>query len=518
MKKKYLKIGFVIIIISVVAVALVLNFKGKSNAEDIANLGGTALNKTAVVEMGNIETSITGSGNVQSKVVKELKTQKNGAVGNVYVEEGQKVNKGDIILELRNESDDISINQSNLGIFEAENSLRKLKENAENLTVKAPVSGIISEISVEEGEKVSTNQKFLKIIDKSVLEVVVPFNKKQIEKMKVGDKANIVLLRSYQNIEGKVTKISQQGYGTDNGGLMHNVTVEVKNPGALIEDMEVKVNVIMDGVHYSSVEKSSKLKWKTNKIVEFKIEGTLDNLNVAIDQKVNKGDILGKVRNEDLLRDVEIQEKRIINNKLELSKKKKELDNDIIYSPITGTVIDINLVAGENITSDNLAAKVADLDNLKITISVDELDILKVKKGQDAIINVSALKGTEFKGKVTEISQVGKINNGVSTFDVTISIDNPKDLKLGMSANAKILLDSKENVLLVPIECVNEREDKYFVKVQSNDGEIKEVEVKLGLVSKDFAEITSEELNEGDIVLKETGDKNEKADYSNEGY
>lgn len=506
MKKKYLKIGAVIIIISVVALGSVFYFKGKLGAEGMTNLEENNLeaNNTAVVEKGNIETNITGNGNVKSKIVKDLKTQKNGAVGNVYVEKAQRVNKGDIILELRNESDDISINQSSLDIYEAENRLRKLNESAENLTIKAPFSGIVSEVFVEEGDKVSSNQKYLRIIDKSVLEVVVPFNKKQVEKMKVGDKANVVLLGSYQTLEGKITKISEQGYGTANGGLMHNVTVEVKNPGALIEDMEVKVDINKGGFFYSSVEKSNKLKWKTNKIVEFKIEGTLDKINVEKDQKVNEGDVLGKISNEDYLRDIEVQEKRVKNSKLALGKKKKELDDDIIYSPISGTVIDINVISGENITSDNTAAKIADLDNLKVTIPVDELDILKVKKGQDAIINVSALKGIEFKGKVTDISQEGKIQNGVSTFDVTISIDEPKDLKLGMSANVKILLDSKENVLLAPVDYVDEKEDKYYVKVQNNDGEIKEIEVELGLVSKDFAEIISDNLKEGDILLKGT--------------
>jgi HlyD family secretion protein len=506
-KKKYLKIGAIIIVIFIIALGLFFYFKGKSDAKEMANLEKNNLeaNNTAVVEIGNIQTSITGNGNVKSKIVKELKTQNNGAVAKVYVEEGQRVDKGDIILELRNESDDISINQSSLDIFEAENRLKKLKEDAENLTIKAPFSGIVTEISGEEGDKVSSDQKYLRIIDKSVLEAVVPFNKKQVEKMKVGDKANVVVLGSYQTLEGKVTKISQQGFGGKNGGLLHNVTVEVKNPGALAEGMEVKVDINKGGFSYYAIEQINKLKWKTNKIVEFKIDGTLDNISVEQDQKVSKGDILGKISNEDYLRDIEVQEKRVRNNRLELGKKKKELDDDIIYSPIAGTVIGMNVVSGENITSDDTATKIADLDNLKITIPVDELDILKVKKGQDAIIDVSALKGKAFNGKVTDISQEGNIQNGVSTFDVTISIDEPKDLKLGMSANVKILLGSKENVLLVPVDYIDEKEDKYYIQVKNNDGETKETEVELGLVSKDFAEIVSDNLKEGDIIWKGIG-------------
>jgi len=502
-KKKYFIIGAAIIIVLTIATVLALNLKKKSNDESMANLGEN-IDTTAVVERGNIETNITGSGNVESKLVKELKTQKDGTVGNVYVSEGQKVNKEDIILELRNEEDDISINQSSLDIFEEENRLRKLKEDAENLIVKAPFSGTISEVFIEEGEEVSDNQKFVEIIDKSFVKAVASFNKMQIEKMKIGDKADIVLLGSYQTVEGKITEISEQGYGTESGGLVYDVTVEARNPGALTKDMDVQVKIKKGESAFFAV-KRSKLDWKTDEIIELKIDGTLSKVYAEKDQKVNKGDVLGEIVNRDYLKDIEVQERRVQNKRLELNKKKKNLDNDIIYALISGTVIDIDVVSGENITSDRVVAKVADLDNMEVTIPVDELDILKVKKGQNAIINVSALKGVDFKGKVTNISQEGKIENGVSTFDVTISIDNPKDLKLGMSANVKILLDSKKNVLLVPVDCVSEREDKYYVKVEKNNGEVEEIEVEVGLISNDFAEITSDNLREGYKVLKETG-------------
>lgn len=506
MKKKYLKIGLVIIVVIAVGTALFLNFKKKSNIEGMNNLeeNNIGLDNTAVVEKGNIETNITGTGNIQSKVVKELKTKKNGTVGNLYASEGQKVNKEDIILDLRDESDSITIEQSDLNVFEAESELEELKEEAENLIVKSSVSGTISEIFVEEGEEISNNQKFLRIIDKSILEVVAPFSNKQVEKMNIGDNVDVVLLGSYQTIKGKITKISKEGYGTENGGLMHDVTIELKNPGALIEGNEVQVKINKGGFYYTSQNKSSKLKWKTNKIVEFKIAGTLSEINVEENQKINKGDILGKISNEDHLREIEIQEKRLRNKKLELNNKKKELNEDAIYAPISGTLIKLDVVSGENILSEEVVAKVADLDNLEVTIPVDELDILKIRKGQEAVINVPALKDVNFKGKVTDISEVGKIENGIATFDVTISIDDPKNLKLGMSASVKILLDSKENVLMVPVDCVNEREGKYYINMQDENGEAKEIEIEVGLVSKDFAEINSDKLKEGDKVLKGT--------------
>lgn len=502
MKKKYFKIGITIIaVITVTVVFLKLNKKTEVDSMGENNI---TLGSTTTVKRGSIKTNITGSGNVQSKIVKELKTKNNGTINNVYASEGQRLDKEDTILDLRNESDSIAINQSNLNIIEEKNRLKELKEEAENLLVRSPVSGIINEIFVEDGDEISSNQKFLNIIDKSVLEVVAPFNNKQVEKMNVGDNAEVVVLGSYQTIKGKITKISKEGYGTDNGGLMNDVTVELKNPGALIEGKDVQVRISKNGFYYTSPKESNKLKWKTNKEIEFKIKGILSEINIEENQKVNKGDILGKINNENHLRSIQVQEERLKNRKLELSNKKKKLDDDVIYAPIAGTLIDIDVVPGENIASEEVVAKVADLDNLEVTIPVDELDILKVKKNQEAIINVPALKEVEFKGKVTNISEVGKIENGISTFDVTISIYKPQNLKLGMSANVEILLDSKENVLMIPVDCVNKREDKYYIKVPNGNGEAKEIEVEVGLVSKDFAEVKTDKIEEGDKVLKGT--------------
>lgn len=504
MKNKKVKIVVLIVMVLLATVSILF----RKNIISVFRSGGTEnselnteQNSTVTVKTGDIEMSIAGSGNIESKLVKELKTQNGGIVSSIYVREGEKIEKGDVILELNNDTDNISINQGNLSIFEEEMNLKKLKESVSDLKVKAPFSGVVTETFIDEGDTVSAGQELLKIVDKSVLEAVAPFNKTVIDKINVGDSVNVVFQNNMETTQGKITKISDQGYGTEYGGLLYDVTVEIKNPGALIEGTEVQIGVNDNSFIINSTERS-KLKWKSDKSVELKASGKLTKILVQKGQKVTKGQIIAEIENENLTRDIQIQEKHLENTRLELNKKKNELSDNIILSPISGTLIELGVVSGENILQDSTVGKITDLENLEVTIPIDELDILKIKNGQEAIINTLAMEGTEFRGKVTNISQVGKVENGFSTYNVTVSIDNPKDLKLGMSAKVRILIDSKKDALLVPLDCITTRDHKSYVKVKDTKDEIKEIEVQIGLVSNDFAEIVSGELKDGDNVLK----------------
>ena len=136
MKKKYLKVIIPILIVAVISTVVIIN---KKSSEAIRE-NGLEYN-TAVVERGDIETYITGHGNISSYLIKNLKAQSDGSIGETYIKEGQRVTKGDMILSFNNETDDISINQSNLEVLQQEKEIARLKEKAENLRVIAPYSG-----------------------------------------------------------------------------------------------------------------------------------------------------------------------------------------------------------------------------------------------------------------------------------------------------------------------------------------------------------------------------------------
>jgi multidrug efflux pump subunit AcrA (membrane-fusion protein) len=172
-------------------------------------------------------------------------------------------------------------------------------------------------------------------------------------------------------------------------------------------------------------------------------------------------------------------------------------DSDPITAPSDGTITTVSVKEGERVTNGQVVAHLTDYKDLQTVVQVDELDITKIKKKQTVSLTVSAYPDTTFTGKVTAIAAEGTSANGTSTFDVTIHIDKPKNLKVGMSTEASILTESKENALYVPVDGVYTSNNEKYVIVSaasnSTDSTLntsQQKTVKTGISTEDYVEIT----------------------------
>lgn len=176
-------------------------------------------------------------------------------------------------------------------------------------------------------------------------------------------------------------------------------------------------------------------------------------------------------------------------------------DGSVLQTPVDGTITSLSIASGDSVQLSEPVAHITNYSALQTTISVDELDVSKVKEGQEVEITASAFEDETWNGKVTNVATIGTSTNGVSSFDVTVQITDPKSLKIGMSTEASILIESKENVLYVPVEAVyTNGDEKYVIVPTSSDSEAsKQVTVKTGISNDANVEITSG-LAEGDNV------------------
>jgi HlyD family secretion protein len=138
-----------------------------------------------------------------------------------------------------------------------------------------------------------------------------------------------------------------------------------------------------------------------------------------------------------------------------LDKRKVDLENTVIRSPVDGVVIDRSVDKGQTVAASlsapTLFTIAQDLRKMQVTTSVDEADIGQIKEGQSTWFTVDAYNDRKFLGKVTQIRKQGKTVQNVVTYQVIISADN-SDLSLlpGMTADVAIELLKKEKVLAVP--------------------------------------------------------------------
>jgi HlyD family secretion protein len=162
-----------------------------------------------------------------------------------------------------------------------------------------------------------------------------------------------------------------------------------------------------------------------------------------------------------------------------LKEANENLVKTTVYSPMTGTISSLLVELGERVVGANMMTgtevlRVADLNRMEVMVEVNENDIIRVKLGDTAIVEVDAYLDRDFKGIVTEIANsantLGTTSDQVTNFKVRILIlkesyedlisdRNPSPFRPGMSASVDIYTSSKSNVITVPIQAVTTRTD-----------------------------------------------------------
>ncbi|HSW48985.1 MAG TPA: efflux RND transporter periplasmic adaptor subunit, partial [Bryobacteraceae bacterium] len=141
-----------------------------------------------------------------------------------------------------------------------------------------------------------------------------------------------------------------------------------------------------------------------------------------------------------------------------LERAEEDLRNSTIVSPMDGLVLSRNVEVGDAVSSilvlgsqATLIMTLGDVGDVYVLGKVDQADIGKIYLGQRARIVVESFRDKKFEGQITKIAPLGVEKDNVTTFEVRVSIKNPGgELKANMSANAEIILEEKQDVLLVP--------------------------------------------------------------------
>lgn len=139
----------------------------------------------------------------------------------------------------------------------------------------------------------------------------------------------------------------------------------------------------------------------------------------------------------------------------QVSSAQTDLSRSVITAPISGTIVDRQVNVGQSVAASLQAPTLfiiaQDLSNLQANITVDEADIGDVREGQNVRFTVDAFPDRDFQGRVAQVRQQGASDQGVVTYTVVVTAPNPDHSLLpGMTANAEIVLEERDNVLRVP--------------------------------------------------------------------
>jgi HlyD family secretion protein len=163
--------------------------------------------------------------------------------------------------------------------------------------------------------------------------------------------------------------------------------------------------------------------------------------------------------------DIQSQELTVRQRAAALADARERLADSSIRAPFAGTVATLNARRGDAVSANAVVATIITTSRIA-EISLNEVDVAKVRVGQRATLTFDAIPDLELTGAVSAVDTIGTTSSGVVSYTVEIAFDTQDDrVKPGMSVTATIVLEAKPNVLLVPNAAVKTRGDRQIVEV-----------------------------------------------------
>jgi len=174
-----------------------------------------------------------------------------------------------------------------------------------------------------------------------------------------------------------------------------------------------------------------------------------------------------------------------------------ELSYTDVVAPISGTIASRSIKPGNFVQINTPIFRIVDNSRLEATLNVPERDLETLKAGLPVALQVDALPGKSFAGKVDRIAPV--VDSGSGTFRVVCAFDGGGLLQPGMFGRIRIDYDQRANALVIPRTALLDDEDDPAVFV-ARGGKAARVPVKLGYMDGEWAEVLSG-LKQGEQVV-----------------
>lgn len=527
-KKKWIFAG--IMVIAVAGGAFFVQNQ-KKNAK-LANAQAGKQN-TAEVTKGDLISSLSSSGTISAKDTYEITSLVEGEVVEANFEEGDQVEKGQVLYRIDSSSVNSQLNSSQNSLERANKKYQEALDDYNEAvsdysgdTYKSTRTGFIKTLNIEAGDKVSNNTVLASIYNDQTMKIKVPFLSTEAVSIAEGAQAVVTLTDTGEQITGTVTAVSNMDEVLDGGRMVRYVTVEVANPGGLSSQYTATVSV---GDFLGSGEAIF------TAVTDTTMSASLSGVNGSIEVEsmlVHEGDYVTvgtpifKIKSKDVQDILQSFEDSVDSAKAQVEQAQSSLDstqdnidNYTITAPISGQIITKSVKVGDKISrnsgsSDTTLATIYDMSELTFEMSVDEMDISSVAVGQSVSVTADAYSDRTFSGTVTNVSLKGSQSNGVTNYPVTVTLDSDANgvLLPGMNVDGVITVGESKDTLMVPSGALM-RGNRVYIKDDSADASegpqmgnvpagFKAVEVEIGLSNDDFVEIKSG-VSEGDTVYVE---------------
>lgn len=506
-------------IISVVVLIALLGV-GYWGYKKLTSTAGDIRYITARVSRGAIIASISGSGQVSALNQLDIKAKTSGDAVYIATQDGQKVGTGALIAKLDDRDAQKSIRDAEVNLESAKIALEKLKIQKSNENMNADLAkayddgfNTVSNVFLDlPGIMTGLNDMFFKSIGGStqVSQNYIDWYAEQANSI-YHDQAVILkqnFIDSYKKTE-TAYNTNFDNYRavsrTSDNATIEALIMQTYNTVKFVSDSIKNANNYIDFVN-SSMQKSGadipaiiNTHKATLNTYTSKTNTHLINLLTITTSIKNYKDAFP---NSDLdIRSAELSVKQKENS---LQDAKDKLADYYIRAPFGGTIAKVNIKKSDSVSAGLAVATLITKTQLA-EISLNEVDVAKIKIGQKATLTFDAIPDIIISGVVADIDTIGAVSQGVVTYIVKISFDTQDErVKPAMSVSAAIITDTKQDTLVVPNSAVKSQAGTNYIEMLSIlKNRPTKIKVKIGLSNDTQTEIISG-IKEGDEIIART--------------
>ncbi len=488
MKKVIVSVA--VILVFVVAIGWVVLGRGK-NGENPA-----LQQKIEVVARGNFQMRISATGNLEPLIDVEVKSNVEGEVVKLYVNDGDYVEKDQVLVELDPELYEEEKKQAEADVAAAKAQLKQAelnidlkKERLESELAQSEAAVKMAQANLETTKATTTTQISQAVTDIQTTKNALTQDQIALEQARIAHEqaqltlselktslqsADVSLNTAKSELErnkalfekGLVSKKALEDAETQHSNALtqyenakkrvesQEKSVESQNRTITVRETAIESRQVVLDQQQINLENLTKMREKSEEEVKLQLDNAetrLQELKLTIDNEKLLTTQSKVSANANLLR-----------RQSTLKNQDERLTWTTIKAPMSGTVTLLEIEEGEIVTSGRSAFSqsppimtIADLSKMVVKTYINEVDMERLELNQPAEIKVDAYADKIYNGTVSEISPSGQEQDNIISFEVMIQVDDSSGaLRPGMSADVDIITYEEKNVLLVPIDAL----------------------------------------------------------------
>lgn len=437
---------------------------------------------TATASKQSLVISVDGTGQVSAVNKIDIKPQSSGTVASVNVINSQTVKTGQIIAMLDQKNAVVAINQAKANLEIAQANYDKLLAGASSPDIEVSKSAVASaEVALSNAQKnldevkaqqqVLVNNTYSSLLNSTIAAFPGAANSSTNPVLISGvyndKKQGQYLINFYMSGQGLRYYVT----GLEGGdGLVNTTTPQPLGSKGLYIQFPASISVgdywTVDipntrAANYLLNYNSYQAALQNQIQAIAAAQSSVDSASASLQQTQSA---LALKQAQARPEDVAVAKAQIANAQTQLQAAQNSYANNIIYAPFDGQVATLNIQKGDQVSMATIVATLVTKENLA-DISLNEIDVAKVKLGQDASLTFDAVPDLTLAGKVTQIDTVGTVAQGVVSYNVQIGFSNQDSrIKPGMSVRGTITIETKNDVIVVPSSAVKFQNNQSYVE------------------------------------------------------